>query len=104
MDGVVGDLWSYDYYKGQFVVSPDPDVSVMTVEPGRHRCLILGSDGLWNMLSPAEAVSVVTDLEMHFEDRVIHDPVSDREVFSALCLCTDIGHSSVVSKHTVLMI
>ena len=58
------------------MVSPDPDVSVMTIEPGRHRCLILGSDGLWNMLSPAEAVSVVTDLEMHFEDRVIHDPVS----------------------------
>lgn len=71
-----GDLWSYDYYKGQFVVSPDPDVSVMKIEPGSHRCLVFGSDGLWNMLSPAEAVSVVTDLEMHFEDRVIHDPVS----------------------------
>ncbi|KAK7088543.1 uncharacterized protein [Littorina saxatilis] len=70
----LGDLWSYDYYKGQFVVSPDPDVSVMKIEPGSHRCLVFGSDGLWNMLSPAEAVSVVTDLEMHFEDRVIHDP------------------------------
>lgn len=71
----LGDLWSYDYYKGQFVVSPEPDVSVMTVEPGKHRCLVLASDGLWNMLSPSEAVSVVTDLEMHFEDRVIHDPM-----------------------------
>ncbi|KAL8604670.1 hypothetical protein ACOMHN_013450 [Nucella lapillus] len=71
----LGDLWSYDYFKEQFVVSPDPDVSVMRLEPGRHRCLILGSDGLWNMLSPAESVSVVTDLEMHFEDRVIHDPM-----------------------------
>ena len=71
-----GDLWSYDYYKCQFVVSPDPDVSVQTIEPGRDRCMVLGSDGLWNMLSPGEAVSVVTDLEMHFEDRVINDPVS----------------------------
>ncbi|XP_076473008.1 uncharacterized protein LOC143302292 isoform X2 [Babylonia areolata] len=71
----LGDLWSYDYFKEQFVVSPDPDVSVMTLEPGRHRCLVLGSDGLWNMLSPVESVSVVTDLEMHFEDRVIHDPM-----------------------------
>nr|KAG5687286.1 hypothetical protein BaRGS_001951 [Batillaria attramentaria] len=71
----LGDLWSYDYYKGQFVVSPEPDVSVMTLEPGRHRCLVLASDGLWNMLSASEAVSVVTDLEMHFEDRVIHDPM-----------------------------
>lgn len=71
----LGDLWSYDYYKGQFVVSPEPDVSVMALEPGRHRCLVLASDGLWNMLSASESVSVVTDLEMHFEDRVIHDPM-----------------------------
>lgn len=76
-----GDLWSYDYYKGMFIVSPEPDVSVMKVDPRQHRCLILASDGLWNMITPEEAVSVVTDLEMHFEDRVIHDPVSSVSLY-----------------------
>lgn len=30
----------------------------MTLDPRKHRYIILGSDGLWNMVLPQEAVSV----------------------------------------------
>ncbi|XP_064206149.1 protein phosphatase 1D-like isoform X1 [Anguilla rostrata] len=57
----LGDLWSYDFYSGEFVVSPVPDTSVVRLDPRRHRYIILGSDGLWNMVSPQDAVSLCQD-------------------------------------------
>ncbi|XP_024122144.1 protein phosphatase 1D isoform X2 [Oryzias melastigma] len=54
----LGDLWSYDFYSGEFVVSPEPDTTVMTLDPKRHRYIILGSDGLWNMMPPTNAVNM----------------------------------------------
>lgn len=54
----LGDLWSYDFYSGEFVVSPEPDTSVVTLDPTKHRYIILGSDGLWNMVPPQEAISM----------------------------------------------
>ncbi|XP_067684126.1 protein phosphatase 1D-like [Haliotis asinina] len=69
----LGDLWSYDYFSEKFVVSPEPDVAVHKLDPQRHKCLVLASDGLWNMLKAEESVAIVSDLEMHFEDRVIND-------------------------------
>ncbi|XP_058490506.1 protein phosphatase, Mg2+/Mn2+ dependent, 1Da isoform X1 [Solea solea] len=54
----LGDLWSYDFYSGEFVVSPEPDTCVVTLDPKKHRYIILGSDGLWNMVPPQEAVSM----------------------------------------------
>lgn len=53
-----GDLWSYDFYSGEFVVSPEPDTSVVVLDPKKHRYIILGSDGLWNMVPPQEAISM----------------------------------------------
>lgn len=53
-----GDLWSYDFYSGEFVVSPEPDTSVVTLDPKKHRYIVLGSDGLWNMVPPQEAISM----------------------------------------------
>ncbi|CAI5677706.1 unnamed protein product [Oreochromis niloticus] len=54
----LGDLWSYDFYSGEFVVSPEPDTSVVVLDPKKHRYIILGSDGLWNMVPPQEAISM----------------------------------------------
>ncbi|KAI2656297.1 Protein phosphatase 1D [Labeo rohita] len=54
----LGDLWSYDFYSGEFVVSPEPDTAVIKLDLKQHRYIILGSDGLWNMVSPQEAVSI----------------------------------------------
>ncbi|XP_068601750.1 protein phosphatase, Mg2+/Mn2+ dependent, 1Da [Brachionichthys hirsutus] len=54
----LGDLWSYDFYSGEFVVSPEPDTSVVTLDPRKHRYIILASDGLWNMVAPQDAISM----------------------------------------------
>ncbi|KAK2880988.1 hypothetical protein Q8A67_018256 [Cirrhinus molitorella] len=54
----LGDLWSYDFYSGEFVVSPEPDTAVIKLDLKQHRYIIVGSDGLWNMVSPQEAVSI----------------------------------------------
>lgn len=40
------------------MVSPEPDTTVMTLDPKRHRYIILGSDGLWNMMPPKNAVNM----------------------------------------------
>lgn len=61
-----GDLWSYDFYSGEFVVSPEPDTTVMTLDPRRHRYIILGSDGLWNMMPPKNAVNMC-----HSHDKMV---------------------------------
>lgn len=57
----LGDLWSYDFYSGEFVVSPEPDTCVVILDPSKHRYIILGSDGLWNMVPPQDAVSMCQD-------------------------------------------
>uniref|UniRef100_A0A3B1J2D5 Protein phosphatase, Mg2+/Mn2+ dependent, 1Da n=1 Tax=Astyanax mexicanus TaxID=7994 RepID=A0A3B1J2D5_ASTMX len=59
----LGDLWSYDFYSGEFVVSPEPDTAVIKLDLKKHRYVILGSDGLWNMVSPQEAVSMCQETD-----------------------------------------
>lgn len=71
----IGDLWSFNYQNNEYVVSPVPDVSVQELDPAIHKCLILGSDGLWNVMTAESAAAIVADLEYHFEYKVIHDPV-----------------------------
>nr|XP_017090608.2 uncharacterized protein LOC108121169 isoform X1 [Drosophila bipectinata] len=55
----LGDLWSYNSRCKEFVVSPDPDVKVVKIDPSTFRCLIFGTDGLWNVVTPQEAVDSV---------------------------------------------
>ncbi|KAM3869296.1 protein phosphatase 1D-like [Diretmus argenteus] len=62
----LGDLWSYDFFSGEFVVSPEPDTTVVTLDPKRHRYIILGSDGLWNMMPPKDAVNMC-----HSHDKMV---------------------------------
>lgn len=56
-------MWSFNSASNQFVVSPEPDVNTMTIDVARHRCLILGTDGLWNMIPPQRAVEVVQHID-----------------------------------------
>ncbi|XP_064620118.1 protein phosphatase 1D-like [Lineus longissimus] len=70
----LGDLWSYNYSSGDYAVSPEPDLHCMQLDPKKHVCLILGSDGLWNMMSPQEAVHIVEQVETEVEQRFLHDP------------------------------
>lgn len=68
---VLGDLWSYNSELNTFVVSPEPDVKVIPVDVKSHRCLIFGTDGLWNMLSPQAAVAIVQATDRHNEKHLI---------------------------------
>ncbi|XP_047032706.1 nascent polypeptide-associated complex subunit alpha, muscle-specific form-like [Helicoverpa zea] len=67
----LGDLWSYNPQNDEFIVSPDPDVGVLTIDPSKFRCLIFGTDGLWNMISPEGAVSLVQATERHNEAALV---------------------------------
>ena len=42
-------------------MSPEPDTCVVTLDPKKHRYIILGSDGLWNMVPPQDAISICQD-------------------------------------------
>ncbi|XP_030379670.1 uncharacterized protein LOC115627916 [Scaptodrosophila lebanonensis] len=57
----LGDLWSYNSRCREFVVSPDPDVKVVKINPNTFRCLVFGTDGLWNVMTPQEAVDCVQE-------------------------------------------
>lgn len=59
----LGDLWSYNPDTACYVVSPEPDVSVVPLDLNEDKCLILASDGLWNMLMDYESVRMVQELE-----------------------------------------
>lgn len=58
----LGDLWSFNSQRNEFVVSPEPDVHVIKIDKN-FRCLIFGTDGLWNVLSPHAAVDIVRNAE-----------------------------------------
>lgn len=66
----LGDLWSYNSDTDEFVVSPHPDVHVIEIDVESHRCLIFGTDGLWNMLNPQDGVHIVHAAEQHNEKNV----------------------------------
>lgn len=68
----VGDFWSYNSASNKFVVSPEPDVNVYPVDVESFRCLILGTDGLWNMLTPSVAVALVQATENHNEEQAVY--------------------------------
>eukprot|EP00095_Tigriopus_kingsejongensis_P009123 maker-scaffold595_size129005-snap-gene-0.22 protein:Tk09123 transcript:maker-scaffold595_size129005-snap-gene-0.22-mRNA-1 annotation:"protein phosphatase 1d" len=68
----LGDLWSYNSEEDVFVVSPEPDTFVYPIDIDRHRCLILGTDGAWNMLSPAQAVRIVCEAEKSNEQHMLN--------------------------------
>lgn len=72
----LGDLWSYNSQLNQFIVSPYPDCSVLPIDANVHRCLIFGTDGLYNMLSPAMAVHIVQQAERHNESAALGDSVN----------------------------
>ncbi|KAF0312353.1 Protein phosphatase 1D [Amphibalanus amphitrite] len=68
----LGDLWSFNSSNNEYVVSPEPDLDVLTVDVTQHRCLVLGTDGFWNMVSPQQSVSNVAHAELFNEECLIN--------------------------------
>ena len=58
----LGDLWSYNKRRDLFIVSPEPDVNCVPIT-GSDQCLILATDGLWNMMNNQNAVNHVKAFE-----------------------------------------
>lgn len=50
-----------------FLVSPVPDVFSFELDPRIHKCLILATDGLWNMMKPSECVEYVRQTDRETE-------------------------------------
>ncbi|KAK0419587.1 hypothetical protein QR680_014221 [Steinernema hermaphroditum] len=79
----LGDLWSYNHVTGEYVVSPDPDVSVVKLDQN-VKCMVLGSDGLTNVMNAQQMMDTVSvhewkDLAKMYgqaaKDRILDRPV-----------------------------
>ena len=53
----VGAAWSWNPENNLFVVSPEPDVLTRTINIKSMPCLILATNGLWNVVTASEAVN-----------------------------------------------
>lgn len=80
----IGDLWSYNSELDTFVVSPEPDIKVVAIDVESHRCLIFGTDGLWNMLTPQAAVAIVQAADRHNEKHLI----ASQQTCNGVCFTT----------------
>ncbi len=50
-----------------FLVSPVPDVFAFDLDPRIHKCLILATDGLWNVLKASECVEITRQTDKETE-------------------------------------
>jgi protein phosphatase 1D len=66
----LGDLWSYEIKHDDFLVSPVPDVFAFDLDPRIHKCLILATDGLWNVLRSSESVELARQTDKETEQLV----------------------------------
>lgn len=71
----LGDLWSYNYEKDEFIVSPVPDVFSFEIDPNVHKCIVLATDGVWNILKPSDVVEVVRQTDRETENLVLKTQV-----------------------------
>nr|XP_027194006.1 protein phosphatase 1D-like [Dermatophagoides pteronyssinus] len=115
----LGDLWSLNRRLNKFIVSPEPDVKCIPIDTMNDKCLILASDGLWNMINHRQAIKVVQDFEEinfssssfdrdsndddHDENQIIHDPGRSHslELFAA---CIDRWMQGRSDNTTVLVV
>mgnify|MGYP001954532870 CR=1 FL=1 len=67
----LGDLWSLNTSTNLYSVSPEPDLAVIEIDSNKHRCLILASDGLWNMITAEAAVEIVRNCDIKTEEMIL---------------------------------
>ncbi len=68
----LGDFWSYSSRTSKFAVSPQPDVSVLPLDPSQQKFVVIATDGLWNVMSPTEVVEFIWDYE--HDSQQCHQP------------------------------
>jgi len=77
----LGDLWSLNTNTNLYSVSPEPELTVIEIDPNKHRCLILASDGLWNMITPETAVEIVRNCDIKTEEMILKSEDDDHRPF-----------------------
>lgn len=65
----LGDFWSLNPANNQYVVSPDPDVSVTKLE-SMHKYIVMASDGLTNVLQAPKVMSLLREMEENNSKKV----------------------------------
>ena len=58
----LGDFWSINPCSGQYIVSPEPDVACRPIDPN-DQCILLATDGLWNVLNSQQAIRALEELK-----------------------------------------
>ena len=58
----LGDLWSAIPGKNEYLISPIPDVYIHHLDPFKDKYIILGSDGLWDVIEPQRCIDIVDQL------------------------------------------
>lgn len=74
---ITGDLWSYNFNNNEYAISPKPDVDYMPLVPDEHKCMVLASDGLWNLLDHRGAVSTVEMTDRKWFREAIYEKVRE---------------------------
>lgn len=59
----LGDFWSLHPFTGQYIVSPEPDVTCRPIT-AQDKAIVLASDGLWNVLSSYQVSRMLQELNM----------------------------------------
>ena len=67
--------------KGEYLISPKPDVFVYNLDPTVHKYIVVASDGLLDVLNPQQCVQLVHDVSE--EDDVLGDDVNRIKAFEA---------------------
>ncbi|RWR99550.1 uncharacterized protein B4U79_00489, partial [Dinothrombium tinctorium] len=80
----LGDLWSYNSSRDIFIVSPEPDVSVVPILPHEDKCIVLASDGLWNMLMEQECALTLQEIEENVDNYMFSNSLFNSETRAAL--------------------
>lgn len=59
----LGDFWSINPISGQYIVSPEPDITCRPIK-STDRAIILATDGLWNVINSSLSVRILQELNM----------------------------------------
>ena len=76
----LGDLWSFNSFLGEYIVSPVPDVHYQLIDPKKDKFVVLASDGLWNAMRNKEVVHFIDNIDKNFLDLKWNDDVTHRYV------------------------
>ncbi|KAL7672984.1 hypothetical protein ACOME3_007859 [Neoechinorhynchus agilis] len=55
----LGDLWSYNKENGAYIVSPVPDIRIFDINPYALKCIVIATDGLWDVMNPQEVIGTM---------------------------------------------